>query len=74
MIWNVKERVKPKAGDIKIKAKIALLPTRINSTTIIWLEKYYIEYQRRNKSYFDEYGLCTDGYWLEINRYIEEEN
>jgi hypothetical protein len=42
MILNIR---KPMYGETREKTKVALLPIRINDNTIIWLQKYKIEYR-----------------------------
>jgi hypothetical protein len=73
MIFNIIEKGVYKSGDIKTIKKFSIFPTKINSTTIIWLEKYFVQYKLYEKRYFDYNGMiCTEKYWNEINRYIEE--
>jgi hypothetical protein len=46
----------PKIGDIKKEIKFAFLPTRIDSKTIIWLERYVEVYE------YTEDGASMDIY------------
>ena len=48
MIFKIKEKEKHKVGDKKTTKRFAILPTKINSTTIVWLEKYFIQYELIN--------------------------
>jgi hypothetical protein len=72
MIFHIKERTKPKVGDTKVATRFAFLPMKVNSNTIIWLQRYYIQYQLCDRRYFDYCGyVCVDKYWTEIDRWIE---
>ena len=67
MIFKIKEKIKPKIGDMKIVTKFAWLPVRVNATTIIWLEKYYIKYQLCNGNQLDYNGnLVKYTKWIEL--------
>lgn len=68
MIFKIRNKAEPKIGDTKIIKKIAWLPTKINSTTIVWLEKYYIKYQLYSENHFDSYGnIYSEKYWSMID-------
>ena len=74
MVFKILKNEKYKSGDIKTIKKFAIFPIKINSTTIIWLEKYFSQYKLFEKKYFDYNGmLCTEKYWKEVNRFYNEE-
>jgi hypothetical protein len=70
--WIMKFKIRePQIGDIKIKRKFAILPIRINDTTVIWLEKYYIKYDIYEIRYLDDSKKDIKNIkWKEINRYV----
>lgn len=71
MIFKIKEKVKNKIGDKKVTKKFAMFPTKINSTTIIWLEKYYIQDELCKDVRIENFQWCNYKYWKETDRWIE---
>jgi hypothetical protein len=68
LIFKIKEKPKYEILDTKVKEKFAIFPIKINSSTVIWLEKYYVKYQLRTKVIFDYSGGWThQKYWEKID-------
>lgn len=70
MVFNIKEKIKPKIGDKKIINKFAIFPVKINSTTIIWLERYFIQYELLCEIGIENFQWVNYKYWKEIDKWI----
>jgi len=73
MIFKIKEKEKHKVGDKKTTKRFAILPTKINSTTIVWLEKYFIQYELSKNLRIENFQWCNYEHWKEIDRWIEKQ-
>lgn len=77
---EIKEKIKvikPKIGDIKEVIKFALFPTKINNDDIIWLERYIVTYEFKEKMYRvkSQYGITYDimynNDWMKTEEWIK---
>jgi hypothetical protein len=58
-------KIEPELGSKKIKIKFAWLPTKLDDGSIIWLEKYYEEYEYTT-IYYDTCPMA--GWWRSRKR------
>lgn len=65
MKWKCNQVVYPKIGDTRNRVRFAWLPTRINESTIVWLERF-IETQILGPAYIGE--ECVGVMWSSVWR------
>lgn len=66
MQWKIKPA--PELGDLKYRWRFALFPTKLNSTTWIWLEFYRAEYRYKEivkrSDHYEGYYSYTITKWV----------
>lgn len=66
-------KVQYKEGDERFIRKFAFLPIRVNKTTVVWLESYYVKQVLKSNSIHDSVGTEFYFEWENLELLLPED-